>query len=395
MDLEELLNIMDRAAANLAKLEDVWKRAARYMPTRHSSQASTPEYEDLSRAWADLLTGLPPIDGWKIVSPLPDIEELGSSMFQAFEAGVSSRWVEKEAEQPERDLAEYRHRLNRARRRASRDRLQELLALVDTLLPQLLHDVPRDSSERLTASAVELITSSVAEIERLLGDTVQRLGRWSYLHRHLAWGQGCDWHDIAAVDWPSVRTDIVAAAFSETEPMPVPDIDLGRAASERPSGQATTALTWDRLPPEEFERLLFDLLRSFPEHENVKWLSHTNAPDRGRDLSMDRVVREPTGDSRIERVIIQAKHWRTKSVNVSALAEAIAAVEAWEPPVVHNLIVATSGRFSSDAIGWAEQRNNKGATPRITLWAESDLEALLTQKPYIVPSYNLRPGPVP
>lgn len=32
MDLEELLSVMDRAAANLAKLEAVWARASVFIP---------------------------------------------------------------------------------------------------------------------------------------------------------------------------------------------------------------------------------------------------------------------------------------------------------------------------------------------------------------------------
>ncbi|GGP60474.1 restriction endonuclease [Streptomyces melanogenes] len=107
-----------------------------------------------------------------------------------------------------------------------------------------------------------------------------------------------------------------------------------------------TPLAWRRLDAEGFERLLFDLLRDFPEHQNVQWLSHTRAADRGRDLSMDRVIRDSTGGTRRERVTVQAKHWRAKSVGTAAIAESVAATKLWEPPVVRTLIVATSGRFS-------------------------------------------------
>lgn len=76
------------------------------------------------------------IDGWKIEAPLPDIEDLGYSVWQAFDAGVSARSSDEEAERPGKDLAEYRYRLSRARRRAVGDRLQHLPALIDTT-----HDV--------------------------------------------------------------------------------------------------------------------------------------------------------------------------------------------------------------------------------------------------------------
>ncbi|MFJ6212213.1 hypothetical protein ACIQGZ_02580 [Streptomyces sp. NPDC092296] len=74
MDLDELLNVMDRAAANLTKLESIWDRAASLLPTG-PSRGSDPEYDDLCRAWTDLLTGLLAIDGWTITEELPDADE--------------------------------------------------------------------------------------------------------------------------------------------------------------------------------------------------------------------------------------------------------------------------------------------------------------------------------
>ena len=120
------------------------------------------------------------------------------------------------------------------------------------------------------------------------------------------YSQPHDWTDIADLDWPSVRTDIDSAAFSDFDPLPVPDIDLGSASALDLTGTASTALNWQSLTDDQFERLLYDLLRSFPAHENVAWLTATRAPDRGRDLSMDRVIQDGTGSTRRERVIVQA-----------------------------------------------------------------------------------------
>ena len=72
MDLTELLIVFDRTLANLKKLDDVWERAKTFMP-QGPAVSTDPEYEDLRRAWADLLAGLPPIEGWTIVDELPDI----------------------------------------------------------------------------------------------------------------------------------------------------------------------------------------------------------------------------------------------------------------------------------------------------------------------------------
>lgn len=389
MDLEELLRIMDRAAANLTKLDGVWERAAAFIPSG-PARGSDPEYDDLARAWSDLLGGLPPIDGWKITNHLPDIDAIGQSFIDCFEAGLPTHFVDEATELPGRDLSEHRYRLNRARRRAARDRLQQLLGLVDTLLTRLLEGVARDSLEQLTNPLVPQITEAVAEIERLLGDTAQRLGRRGDLHRHIHFGQGHDWHDIAEFDWPSVRSDVTASAFSDIDPLPVPELELGHAAAGELTGQVTTALAWDRLDDDGFERLLFDILRVFPEHQNVQWLSHTRAADRGRDLSMDRILQDSTGGSRSERVIVQAKHWLSKSVNLPAVSETVAAAKLWEPPVVRVLVIATSGRFSSDAMMWAEKHNASGSAPFVELWPDNRLETLLAQKPHLAAAHGLR-----
>jgi hypothetical protein len=58
--------------------------AAPFLPT-DPSRGSDPEYDDLCRAWKDLLPGLPPIDGWTITDELPDADEFGQSFIDYFE----------------------------------------------------------------------------------------------------------------------------------------------------------------------------------------------------------------------------------------------------------------------------------------------------------------------
>lgn len=147
----------------------------------------------------------------------------------------------------------------------------------------------------------------------MIGDTAERTGRWGDLSRHVYFGEGHDWHDIAEFDWPTVRPDIDAAAMAESDPLPTPEFDLGLAASGELTGTVATALPWSTLSPDGFERLLFNLLSDYRNHENVRWLTHTNAPDRGRDLSFDRLIHDPTGGVRVERVLVQAKHWLSRS----------------------------------------------------------------------------------
>jgi hypothetical protein len=137
VEIEDLLNAMDRTAANLAKLEKVWERAHPFIPTG-PARGSDPEYDDLRRAWADLLKGLPQIDGWTITEPLPDIDSLGQAFIDYADI-MEPPWAAYEAgEQPGKDLAEYRYRLNRARRRAARERVGQLVATISSTLPGLL-----------------------------------------------------------------------------------------------------------------------------------------------------------------------------------------------------------------------------------------------------------------
>jgi hypothetical protein len=393
VNLDELLGVFDRAAANLSKLEAVWKRAYPLLP-QGPARGSVPEYDDLARAWADLLPGLPAIDRWRIEDELPDMAALGQAFVDYIDIGEHPFSVYEAIEKPGRDLAEYRYRLHRARRRATQQRLQTLIDEVETTLSTILRGFTEESYEtrspRFWTDDSDRVEQAIGEIERLLGDTIERRGRWGDLYRHLHFAQPHDWRDIATMDWPSVRADVDLAAFSDIDPLPVPDIDLGVIATAGVSGTASTALDWTKLSDNDFERLLYDLLRSFPDHENVSWLMATRAPDRGRDLSLDRVIRDGTGNTRHERVIVQAKHWTTKSVNVPAVSETLANMELWTPPVVRVLIIATSGRFTADAVSWIERRNETGTAPMIEMWPDSRLESLLSQRPGIAAAHGLR-----
>jgi Restriction endonuclease len=96
-------------------------------------------------------------------------------------------------------------------------------------------------------------------------------------------------------------------------------------------------------------------------YANPQLLMQANSPDRGRDISCERVFSDTLSGTRNQRVIIQAKHWLSKPVRVSDLSETVAQVALWEPPKVHVLIMATSGRFTADAVSWIERHNDTGA----------------------------------
>jgi hypothetical protein len=390
MEMAELLDAFDRAASNLGKLEATWDRAKSFMPSG-PSRGSDSEYDHLCRVWDDLLAELPPIDDWTVTDALPDIDAVGQAFLDYAEIGEPSFALHEVTEKPGKDIDEYRFRLNRARRRAIRERLEQLTTLIDIGLSGIVQGVERESSEKINNESTDSIVAAVREIERLIGDIAQRQGRWSDMHRHMYFSEGHDWHDIIEFDWPGVREDIQAASFADTDPIPVPRIDLGKAAGGQLTGTVTLALQWGRLDDDGFERLLYDLLRAFPEfYKNVQWLMKTRAPDRGRDLSVDRHLRTGLGSVRVERVIVQAKHWLSKSVGPAEVTGTLASIKLWEPPIVRSLIMATSGRFTTDAVQWVEKHNNEGQPPLIELWPDSQLETLLAQKPEIAIAYKLR-----
>ncbi|OYV86735.1 MAG: hypothetical protein B7Z73_11255 [Planctomycetia bacterium 21-64-5] len=62
----------------------------------------------------------------------------------------------------------------------------------------------------------------------------------------------------------------------------------------------------------------------------------------------------------------------------------------WESPRVVVPIVATSGRFTADAITWAERHNESDQAIRMELWPESHTEQLLAQRPDLIAEFGLR-----
>ena len=116
----------------------------------------------------------------------------------------------------------------------------------------------------------------------------------------------------------------------------------------------------------------------------------TNAPDRGRDLSVNRIVIDGLAGTLRVRVVIQCKHWLTKSISIEDIASLKEQVKLWEPPLVNVVIIATSGRFTSDAIHSIEKFNQSDSALQIEMWPESHLEGLLAARPGLVAEFRLR-----
>jgi hypothetical protein len=192
------------------------------------------------------------------------------------------------------------------------------------------------------------------------------------------------------MDWPSVRHHVEAAIHDEREPLPINVDDLGALVRTRPTGPVSTQLNWSVISDEDFERLVFELMRQADGYENVDWLMRTRAADRGRDIQAHRVVEDSLAGVSRYRVIIQCKHWLNRSVNLPDLVACVEAVKSWEPPLIDVLIVATTGRFSQDAVAWAERRRRERQVPSVELWPDSLLEALLSRRPTLPARFGLR-----
>jgi hypothetical protein len=90
------------------------------------------------------------------------------------------------------------------------------------------------------------------------------------------------------------------------------------------------------------------------------------------------------------RVIIQCKHWTSKSISGTDVSELKDQMTNWEPPKVDVLIIATSGRFTSDAVALIEKYNSSDRALRMEMWPERHLEHLLASRPALIAQFGLR-----
>ncbi|MBB4373574.1 hypothetical protein GGD63_006397 [Bradyrhizobium sp. cir1] len=174
------------------------------------------------------------------------------------------------------------------------------------------------------------------------------------------------------------------------DPIPVNVGDLGELIASKPSGPIPTKLNWAKLTEEESERLIFSLIAGEPGYENPEWLTQTRAADKGRDLSVTRVAKDGLSGHLRARVIIQCKHWLERSISPTDVALLKEQMALWEPPRVDVLIIATSGRFTTDAVVAIEKQGQSDRALRIEMWPESHLEMLLAARPALIAEFELR-----
>jgi len=391
-NLETALQQFEASEANLAKLEKIWAELEALISTGPAFGAP-PKYDDLCRAFRGILLYLPSIDGFRVEDKLWDYDDIGQNRLDALELGEiqAEIAIDREIAEQGRQLREYRFRFDGKRAHLIRQRVLDLIDMVDSALRKL---VPRYESHEVNKEVGgpdwEQVKDAIAEIDTLLGSSVQRPACWRDLHRHLSFHKVVDLLDIEKHDWPPVKKAFRSVLYGEHDPLPVEVVDLGQLVAQKPTGSVPTKLNWSILSAEDFERLVFLIISDTSGYENAEWLQQTNAPDRGRDLSVYRVFHDPLLSTHRQRVIIQCKHWLAKSVAAPDLTAAIGQMELWQPPRVDALIVATTGRFTADAVALAEKQNLSDRALNVELWPENHLERLLASRPHLIAEFSLR-----
>ena len=387
--LNHALRQFELAEANLSKLEMLWEKIEGELPNGPAFGAPA-EYDEWCIAFKRILAKLPAVDGFRVEDRLYEYDEAGQMRLDAlevgeFEARVS---VSRELAEQGRQLREYRLYFQAKRRELVRDRLVKRMGELDQALAEF---GPRGSGGQgksyVAIGAWRQLREAVDEIDTLLGSS-SRPEQWSTLQRQQRDADDAqvarEFMEAAFRVWPCVRASLSDGLYGEFDPIPVAANDLGEVVNEHPAGSVSIRLKWSALDDEDFERLVYQLISEAKGYENVQWLQKTHAPDRGRDISADRVYADALGSVRRFRTIVQCKHWLSRSVGRSYVGEARDAMELWQPPRVDILVIATSGRFTADAVAMVENHNQSDKALTIEMWPESHLETLLAARPHLI-----------
>jgi len=393
-DLNAALQLFDATEGNLKKLMDLWNKIEAKMPSGPAFGSSS-EYDELCFTFRQILAALPAIEGFRVEDRILEFDEVGQMRLDALEideidAHVS---VERAVSEQGRQLQQYRLKLYAKRRELVRERIVAVMDEIENLLRSLraaaegkaMNDYMTDFAESEWGQLKEL----VAELDILIGSSARPSG-WSDMQRHLHFGMVTDLQDIQKRDRPAVKADLRLNLYADNEPVPMAVADLGDVVAPRPKGHVPTKLNWSSLSEEDFERLMFTLICDSPGYENPEWLQQTKASDRGRDLSVTYVDSDPLAGVRRYRVIIQCKHWLSKSVSATDVSTARDQMELWQPPRIDRLIFATSGRVTADAISLIEKHNQSDRALAIYMWPDSHLERLLAARPHVIGQFMLK-----
>jgi hypothetical protein len=391
MTYTEALKHFEIAEANLVKLEKLWEQIYAHIPNSPAFDVGNFEYDNLVSSYTEILPHLSLIDGWRPEAIPAPLNSIGQWHLDALEIGeiAAKVAVDEEIIRPNAELKRYRFLLKKKRLQLLRQTLLKLIESGDAEIALLKKNLPTIQSKTDSKAALVMLKDIVEQVEVLLGSN-PRPEKWNDLWRHLRFGEPHDIEDITNTDWPSIKASLSPSLYNELEPIPSEIPSLDSLVEEKLTGNIPRKLKWENIDAEQFERLIFTLFNSAPGYENCKWLTQTNAADRGRDISVDRVTTDSLTGTLRARVIIQCKHWLSKSISINELSALTSQMKLWEPPRVDTHIIATSGRFTTDAVAYIEKHNQEDKALRIEMWPESHLEGLLTARPELIAEFRLR-----
>ncbi|MGB7157321.1 MAG: restriction endonuclease [Tepidisphaeraceae bacterium] len=394
-DLTGAIRQFDATEANLRRLGELWKEIEALIPQGMVIDTSSPDalrYATLCRTFRHIRQALPKVDGFELVDDLLDLDAIFMNRMDAKECGEISAEINVERlilAQGE-TLEEYRFRFAAQRRTLVRGAMTRAIGAVDTALSSLRGRAVQNHAAKIEGLDWEALNQAIAEISVLCGTAVKSPPRWSDLHRHLHFGMAGDLYDIITLDWPPAKESLQAEMYGPDDPIPVEVADLGALVKAAPTGPVVTALKWDTINDEDFERLVYNLVSDAVGYSNPQWLTRTHAADRGRDISATKTIDDSLSGSRVLRVIVQCKHWRTRSIGMEEISKLVNQMSLWEPPTVDEFVIASTGRFASDAVDWIEKHNHGRKPPLIAMWPDSHLESLLAARPHVVAQFRLR-----
>ncbi|MCY9669778.1 restriction endonuclease [Paenibacillus alginolyticus] len=392
--LDSAIRKFESVEANLSKLERIWGELCEIISEGYSFNSSDIEYEGLRRSYSHILNHLPKIEGWKPDTEPYDLLSIAQNRIDAMEIDEISaiHSIERWIDEPGSELGEYRFKFDIMRRQLVRDAVSEVFAEIDTILIVLeaTYGEQTEHYELFNASEWEHLNQKIQELNTLLGSSVRRPPEWDNLMRHLSWGYLSDLQNIKNNIWLIVKEVLTKNLYNHNEPLPTDIDDLADIIVQKPRGSIVTKLNWEKLSPDRFERLIYSLIVSEEGYENAEWLMHTNASDRGRDLSVTRIIKDGLSGIYRRRVLIQCKHYLTKSINLAEVALIKEQIKLWESPRVDVIVFATSGRFTADAVALIEKHNQSDSALTIEMWPESHLESLLAKRPALIAEFQLR-----
>lgn len=150
------------------------------------------------------------------------------------------------------------------------------------------------------------------------------------------------------------------------------------------------SLPFNHLNATEFESFVYDLLGEIG-FQNRSWRrgspQATSAPDGGRDIECVLQCKEIDGSFRLEKWLVECKHWPQNAVPLSALTGVLDAARTLRPDKV---LIVCSGHLSNPARDSLQvfEHNNRPSF-RVITWENPQLRQLAAGKLILLTRYGL------